>query len=76
VDRWEALGGDPGELTVTYDSGQNSADNPTHIDGLGLGYVTSLPPSDHPQLLQIGHDRFTVVDADRFRWCDRPRRPR
>ena len=44
VDRWEALGGDPAELTVTYDSGQNSTDNQAHIDGCGLGYVTSLPP--------------------------------
>jgi transposase len=25
--RWTALGGDPAELTVTYDSGQNSTDN-------------------------------------------------
>jgi transposase len=66
VDRWQALGGDPGELTVTYDSGQNSIDNHTHIEGLGLGYVTSLPPSDHPELLAIGHDHFEVVDADRF----------
>src|SRR5680860_1080002 len=66
VDRWTALGGDPGELTVTYDSGQNSADNQTHIERLGLGYVTSLPPSDHPQLLAIGHDQFDVVDAERY----------
>src|SRR5680860_665510 len=66
VDRWEALGGDPAELTVTYDSGQNSADNQTHIERLGLGYVTSLPPSDHPQLLAIGHDQFDVVDAERY----------
>src|SRR5680860_1490279 len=66
VDRWEALGGDPAELTVTYDSGQNSADNHTHIEGLGLGYVTSLPPSDHPQLLAVPHSKFAPVDEDRF----------
>ena len=66
VGRWEALGGDPGELTVTYDSGQNSASNHAHIEGLGLGYVTSLPPCDHPELLAIGHDRFEALDADRF----------
>ena len=62
VERWTALGGDPGELTVTYDSGQNSADNHAHIEGLGLGYVTSLPPSDHPELLAIPHDRFAAVE--------------
>ncbi len=66
VSRWAGLGGDPGELTVTYDSGQNSNDNHTHIEGLGLGYVTSLPPSDHPELLAIGHDEFDVVDAERY----------
>jgi len=66
VDRWKALGGDPTELTVTYDSGQNSTDNHAHIEALGLGYVTSLPPSDHPELLAIDHDRFETVDADRY----------
>ena len=66
VERWQALGGDPGELTVTYDSGQNSADNHAHIEALGLGWVTSLPPSDHPELLAIDHDAFEIVDADRF----------
>ena len=38
VDRWAALGGDPAELTVTYDSGQNSADcdDPLVADPSGL----------------------------------------
>lgn len=66
VERWTALGGDPHQLTVTYDSGQNSAGNQTHIEQLGLGFVTSLPPSDHPELLAVDHDQFTVVDEDRF----------
>jgi transposase len=66
VSRWEALGGDPGELTVTYDSGQNSADNHAHIERLGLGYVTSLPPSDHLQLLAIPASSFDEVDPDRY----------
>ena len=66
VARWAALGGDPSQLTVTYDSGQNSADNHAHIETLGLGWVTSLPPSDHPELLAISKDDFSVVDEDRF----------
>jgi len=66
VSRWEALGGDPGELTITYDSGQNSAANHAHIERLGLGYVTSLPPSDHPQLLSIPASEFDEVDPDRY----------
>lgn len=66
VERWETLGGDPAALTVTYDSGQNSADNHAHIEALGLGWVTSLPPSDHPELLAIDHEHFGEVDADRY----------
>jgi transposase len=66
VTRWEALGGDPAELTVAYDAGQNSSDNQEHLEATGVGYVTSLPPSNHPQLLAIAHDDFHVVDADRF----------
>ncbi|MQA17474.1 MAG: transposase, partial [Pseudonocardiaceae bacterium] len=66
VGRWEALGGDPAELSVTYDSGQNSTDNHAHIEGLRLGYVTSLPPSDHPELLAIPHNEFDEVDPDRY----------
>jgi len=66
VNRWTGLGGDPAELTITYDSGQNSADNHTHIERLGLGYVTSLPPSDHPELLAIPHSAFHQIDPDRF----------
>ncbi len=31
VVRWQQLGGDPAELTVTYDAGQNSAVNQTHL---------------------------------------------
>ncbi len=66
VARWAGLGGDPAELTVTYDSGQNSADNHAHIEALGAGYVTSLPPSDHPDLLAVSHRQFDELDADRF----------
>ena len=32
VGRWQALGGDPAELTVTYDAGQNSGANQTHLE--------------------------------------------
>lgn len=66
VGRWQALGGDPGELTVTYDAGQNSTVNQTHLEGTRLGFITSLPPSQHPDLLAVPADRFAVVDADRF----------
>ena len=31
-----------------------------------LSFVGSLPPSDHPDLLAVGKDRYQVVDEERF----------
>jgi transposase len=53
-------------LTVVYDAGQNSHDNHAVVEASGIGFVGSLAPSDHPDLLAIGKSRFRVVDADRF----------
>ena len=64
--RWAALGGDPAELTVAYDAGQNSTVNQEHLEAAGVGYVTSLPPSDHPALLAIPHADFEIIDDERF----------
>jgi transposase len=71
VARFEALspeetGPESERLTLVYDAGQNSEDNYTLLDGSPLSFVGSLPPSDHPDLLAIVKDRYTVVDADRF----------
>jgi transposase len=64
--RWSSLGGEPDTLTVAYDAGQNSKLNHTHVEATGIGFVTSLPPSQHPDLLAIPHRDFTVVDEERF----------
>jgi transposase len=53
-------------LTVVYDAGQNSADNHDVVEESGIGFVGSLPPSDHPDLLAIAKRRYRTVDADRF----------
>jgi transposase len=53
-------------LTVVYDAGQSSAGNHARIEQTGIGFVGSLPPSDHPALLAIPRSRFRPVDADRF----------
>ena len=53
-------------LTVVYDAGQNSTDNHTFVEQTGIGFVGSLPPSDHPRLLEIPRSRYRVVDADRL----------
>lgn len=53
-------------LTMVYDAGQNSADNHELIEHTGIGFVGSLPPSDHPTLLAIPRTRYTAVDTDRY----------
>ena len=37
--------------TVTFDAGQNSDPNFARLAELGLHFVGSVPPSDHPGLL-------------------------
>lgn len=44
-------GRERGEATVTFDAGQNSQPNFTRLAELGLHFVGSVPPSDHPDLL-------------------------
>jgi transposase len=55
-----------GEVTVVFDAGQNSTANFEHLRATGIGYVTSLPPSDHPDLTAAPRRRRRVVDSDRF----------
>jgi transposase len=66
VARYRLLVNGVESLTVVYDAGQNSADNHTLVEQAGIGFVGSLPPSDHPDLLDIPRDRYRTVDADRF----------
>jgi transposase len=60
------LSGGVDTLTLVYDAGQNSTDNHAHIEASGIGFVGSLPPSDHPGLLAIPRTRYRAVDGDRF----------
>jgi transposase len=66
VTRYRDLTDQVESLTVVYDAGQNSTDNHTMIEGTGLGFVGSLPPSDHPDMLALPRRRYTPVDGDRF----------
>jgi transposase len=54
------------DLTVVFDAGQSSAANFAHLAEVGLRFVGSLPPSDHPQLLAIPARRRRAVDAERY----------
>jgi transposase len=66
IARYRTLSGGVDTLTLVYDAGQNSTDNHAHIEAAGIGFVGSLPPSDHPDLLAIARTRYRSVDADRF----------
>jgi transposase len=68
-DRYAALapGSDPlAQVTVVFDAGQNSRDNFADLRARKIGYVTSLPPSDHPDLLALPTRDRTVVDPVRY----------
>lgn len=64
--RYQDLDAGAESVTIVYDAGQNSHDNHQRIEQSGIGFVGSLPPSDHPDLLAIDKRRYRVVDADRF----------
>lgn len=66
VSRYRLLVNSVDSLTVVYDAGQNSAANHEQVEAAGIGFVGSLPPSDHPVLLDIPRSRYEVVDAGRF----------
>ncbi len=66
VTRYRQLTSSVESLTVVYDAGQNSADNHALIEESGLGFVGSLPPSHHPDLLAIPRKTYVGVDADRY----------
>ena len=53
-------------LTVAYDAGQNSTANHQLIEETGIGFVGSLPPSDHAGLLTLPATDYTAVDAERY----------
>jgi transposase len=66
VARYRLLVNSVESLTVVYDAGQNSHHNHEQVEAAGIGFVGSLPPSDHPDLLDIPRSRYRLVDGDRF----------
>jgi transposase len=66
VTRYRDLVSSVESLTVVYDAGQNSADNHQLVEKHGIGFVGSLPPSDHPDLLATPDRAYRPVDPERY----------
>ncbi len=69
AERFVALvpdGDSTGRLTLVFDAGQNSGANYELIEGTPFHFVGSLPPSDHPDLLAVGKERYRAVDKQAF----------
>lgn len=66
VARYRDLTGTVESLTIVYDAGQNSTSNHELVEQTGIGFVGSLPPSEHPDLLAIPTTRYQQVDAQRY----------
>jgi hypothetical protein len=63
VARYRALAAADDELTVVFDAGQNSAANFAHLAEVGLPFVGSLPPSEHPELLAVPARPWSTPNA-------------
>lgn len=64
--RYQQLVDQVESLTLVYDAGQNSTSNHSLVEDSQVGFVGSLPPSDHPTLLAVPKARYRYVDPDRF----------
>jgi transposase len=66
VNRYRELSDAVESLSVVYDAGQNSGPNHAVIEASGMGFLGSLPPSQHPDLLALPAARYQIVDAQRY----------
>ena len=66
LSRYRQLAEGVESLTVVYDAGQNSAANHQLVEETGIGFVGSLPPSNHASLLTLPAMDYTAVDAERY----------
>lgn len=64
--RYRELAAGVESLTIVYDAGQNSAANHELVEDAGIGFIGSLPPSDHPALMAIPATRYRTVDPEQY----------
>jgi transposase len=63
VARLEAVGVDPASVTVVFDKGNNSEANLAEVDAAHIGFVGSLVPTHHRDLLAVPDDEFQAVEG-------------
>ena len=66
ISSFKTLEGEPNDLTVVFDAGQDSEANLELLRDYGLYFVGSIPPSQHPKLLEIPLESYKVIDEDLF----------
>src|SRR5437016_1013338 len=62
VARLEAVGVDPASVTVVFDKGNNSGANLAAVNVAAIGFVGSLVPSQHRDLLAVPDEEYQAVD--------------
>lgn len=63
IARLEVLGVEASKVTLVFDKGNDSHANLASLDASGLGFVGSVTPTHHPDLLAVGDDRFQPVQG-------------
>src|SRR5256714_5483002 len=62
VARLEAVGVDPASVTVVFDKGNNSGANLAAVNVAAIGFVGSLVPSQHRDLLAVPDEEYQAVE--------------
>ncbi len=63
ITRLEAIGVEPASVCVVFDKGNNSAANIEDLAGREIGFVGSLVPTQHADLLAVPDGAFEPVDS-------------
>src|SRR6266851_5612793 len=63
ITRLEAVGVDPASVTVVFDKGNNSETNLAAVNVAAIGFVGSLVPSQHRDLLAVPDEEYQAVEG-------------
>lgn len=63
IARLGAVGVEPSSVTVVFDKGNNSGENLGAVQASGIGFVGSLVPSQHADLLGVADTEFAPVEG-------------